>query len=139
MLPVPARTRRSQSLDGLGQGSAAASIARAVRGAGTLAASQVRSVTFRSQISPDIELDPFQAVSTGQQPVAKPRTVGEYGLRELFLRAVRPALDLDTSFGVLRIAPWGEPKPLFPVFVAGAIIASFVLVGFVVRRIRRRS
>ncbi len=136
MYDVPARTRRSQSLDGLGQGAAASAVAQLAKSAGRAATSQIRSVVFRSQISPDIEIDPV--LESVAEPVAEPRTVGEHGLSELFLRVAKPAFYIDTNFGVLRVAPWGEPKlPLFPLFVAGTIVGGFVLAGFVVRRMRR--
>jgi hypothetical protein len=119
-------TRRSQL--GLGQSSVVGAISSFGR---TLATDQIKGVYFRSQVSPDIELDPSQM--SGERP----RTLSEGGISELFLRVAKPAMYVDTTMGAVRVAPWGEPKlNLFPVILAGTLIGGALVAGLIARGLR---
>jgi len=123
-------TRRSQlPLGGLGESEimqAIASIGREV------AADQIQGIYFRSQISPDIELDPVQVLS------GEKRTVAQGGVSEGFLQFAKPAVYLDTKLGSIRIAPWGEPNPwMFPLVAIGSVAGLAVLVGVILKAVRK--
>jgi len=119
-------TRRSQlPLAGLGAGAASGFL----RSVGDVASKQIQGVTFRSTISPDINLTGGEA--TGDQP--RPSRFSE-----LFLQFTKPTVYVDTSLGTLRIAPWGEPQiNLFPVVVVGTVVGLAVIAGLVVRGLRK--
>jgi hypothetical protein len=123
-------TRRSQ-LHGLGLNPG--EINRVVRavgaGAGDVVASQINGVTFRSQLSPDIDLTGRQAL--GQDPAPG-------GVSELFMQISKPAVYVDTSLGTMRIAPWGEPNMnLYPIFIIGTLVGAGALLGLIVRGLRK--
>ena len=115
MVPAPI-TRRSQ-LHGLG--ASGRDLASAISSVvGKTAEGAIHGVTYRSQISPDIEL-------TARQALGLDKTEGGFG--QIFMALSKPAVYVDTDLGVIRIAPWGEPKlNLFPIM----LIAS----GFVAKR-----
>lgn len=124
MVPAPI-TRRSQ-LEGLGQTSISRAISSVTRQA---AIESVKGVTFRSQFSPDIALSGPQA--TGAEDAGG-------GIGQLFMRLSKPSIYVDTHLGVIRIAPWGEPKlNLFPLFLVGTIVGTAVVAGLIIRGIRK--
>lgn len=95
-----------------------------------LGRSSVKRVVFRSQISPDVVLDPAQQT---------PRAASQGGVSELFLRAAKPALYADTPVGSFSVAPWGEPRTnYFPLLVGGLAIFAALGAGFMVRGLRKR-
>ena len=97
-----------------------------------LASSQIKGVFFRSQISPDIQLDPI-AVMQGL-----PRSFSEGGVSEMFLKFAKPAIYLDTQFGSLKVAPWGEPKTnFFPLLLIGTVLGGAVVGGLIYKRLRK--
>jgi len=90
---------------------------------------QIRAVRFRSQVSPLVSVDPHQKA---------PRTASQDAGGEALLRFIRPSMELDTSFGPVRIEPWGEPTGnyFWPVaFALGLGVA--VGVGVIIRAARR--
>lgn len=125
-------TRRSQVFAGLGAPPAPNAIALAnklVKGAGNLVSDQVKGVTFRSQIAPDIDLTAAQAV--GQEPP-------KGGMSELFMQVTKPAVYVDTSLGTFRIAPWGEPTVnLYPILLIGTIVGIGAIAGILWRGLRK--
>lgn len=127
---VPAITRRSQ-LHGLGlqQGDIARAAIAASGAAGDIALDQIKGVTFRSQLSPDIPLTARQAV--GAEPAPS-------GVGELFMSISKPAVYVDTSLGTIRLAPWGEPTMnLYPVFLIGTLVGLGALAGLIYRGIKK--
>jgi len=119
-------TRRSQlPLAGLGAGAASGFL----RSVGDVASKQVQGVTFRSAISPDINLTGGEA--TGEQP-------RQSRFSELFLQFTKPTVYVDTTLGTLKIAPWGEPQMnLFPVILVGTVVGLAALAGLIVRGLRK--
>lgn len=114
--------------DGLGASDLVSTIKSVGRAVTT---DQIRGVVFRSQISPDVPVDPVRAMS------GEPRPVSEGGLSELFLRIAKPAFYLDTTYGSVRLAPWGEPAiNLYPVFLIGTLVGGALLAGAVARGLR---
>lgn len=89
----------------------------------------VRRVTLRSNISPDISLDPAQA--TG----ARPRR-GRFS--EALLRFAKPEIEVETPAGAIRVAPYGPPTTnlFWPVVILGTAGAAALTI-LAVRRIRR--
>lgn len=86
-----------------------------------LAGAAIGKITFRSQVSPEVEVDPFAAPEE-QKRDAPPSA---------FLGFVRPAVTLETAVGTRTIAPYGEPDAnYFPLFVAGAgVLGLLTLIG----------
>jgi len=122
-----ARRRTNRRYPSLGQ----IDIAKAVAG---LASSQVKGGFFRSQISPDIRLDPLEVMS------GTARTFGQGGVSEMFLNFAKPAVYLDTSFGSLKIAPWGEPKfNYFPLLILGTAVGGAVVAGMIWKQLKKRT
>jgi len=108
---------------------AAAAIIKAANsiaeGGGDLALSQINGVTFRSQISPDVDLTAEQAV--GNEPTSG-------GMGEIFMRIMKPSVYVDTSLGTFRITPWGEPTlNLYPLLLLGAVVGAGALAGVIWR------
>jgi hypothetical protein len=99
-----------------------------------LASSQIKGVFFRSQVSPDIKLDPLEIIR------GAPRTFSEGGVSEAFLKFVKPAVYLDTNWGSLKVAPWGEPKTnYFPFLLIGTVLGGAVVGGLIWRGLKRRK
>ena len=95
------------------------------------ASDQVRGVYFRSQISPDIDIDPT-ALMAGRK-----REFSEGGLSELFLRVAKPSVYVDTTLGSIRIAPWGEPRfNLLPLLLIGTAVGGAVALGLIARGLK---
>lgn len=99
----------------------------------TVAGQQVRSITFASQVSPTVVVDPHQ------QSPRTPAQAAQAGGGEALLRFIKPAMRLDTSFGPMTIAPWGEPRAnyFWPIVILGGLAAA-VAGGLIVRGLRRR-
>ena len=112
-------TRRSQ-LNGLG-----ASLISDV--ASGIARGSVKSVTFRSQISPDYSYDPNAPIRPGG---------GGFG--QILMQIVKPEVEVDTAAGRVSMAPWGKPTlPLFPLAVGVVILGAAAVAGLVVRGLRK--
>jgi hypothetical protein len=88
----------------------------------------VRRVTIRSNLSPDISLDPREAAGPGGMvaagkdapPVAGVRRRG--GFSEAIMAFAKPEIEVETPIGVVRVAPWGQPTTnlFWPVVIIGA-------------------
>jgi hypothetical protein len=128
MAMVPAHITRRSQLAGLGS---AADIARAISSVASETASKsIHGVRFRSQVSPDLDLTPRQAM--GQEP-----TDGGFG--QVFMAVAKPAVYVDTDLGVIKIAPWGEPNlNLFPLAMIAAGVGLATVAGLIIRGIRSR-
>lgn len=114
---------RATGMGGLGADSIMSAIFEAGR-------RQVRQARFRSQLSPTVSVDPNQQT---------PRTAAQGGFSETMLRAVKPALDLETTGGWITIAPWGEPQTnYFPLVVVGGCVLGALGIGLMIRGMRRR-
>jgi hypothetical protein len=97
---------------------------------GQVARRSIRRVTFRSAVSPEIELDPNQE---------GPRSSGQGGGGEAFLRFAKPAWYLDIGGSVVKLAPWGEPTTnYFPLLAGAAVVVGALGVGLAIRGLRRR-
>jgi hypothetical protein len=121
--PARRRIRRRMTQAGLGDDSIMGAIMQAGKRG-------IRRVVFRSAISPEIELDPNQE---------GPRTAGQGGGSEAFLRFAKPAWYLDVGGSVVKLAFWGEPTTnYFPLIAGAAVIAGAVGLGLVIRGLRRR-
>lgn len=112
-------TRRSQ-MNGLGAsiiGDVAAGVARG----------SIKTVTFRSQISPAYSYDPNQpSRSTG----------GGFG--QVLMQIVKPEVVVDTAAGQVSMAPWGKPNAnFFPLALGVVLLGGAALAGLVVRGIRK--
>lgn len=102
------------------QGGNASALAQAVAGAA------VQSITFRSQVSPPISVNPFSPT-----PPAPP---GPNPLMSL----IRPAIDVQTAAGTMTIAPYGAPSAnYFPWLVAGLALAALGGIALVTAIARR--
>lgn len=95
--------------------------------ASSLARAAIRSVTVRSSITPALTVDPFAPAGAQAQG-------GGGGLGELLLRAVAPAVDLETAAGPVTIAPWGEPRPVVGFVLAAVTVAGAAALGWLVLR-----
>lgn len=89
-----------------------ASGARQAVGTGGL----VRSVTLRSSVSPDMNLDPR---TMGGPSAGAPRRRG--GFSEGLMAFVKPEIEVMTAAGPIHIAPWGRPRTnyFWPVVIVG--------------------
>lgn len=133
----PAR-RPQAPLHGMGDaGSAVSRLVGSVASAGV-----VRSVTIRSNISPDITLDPrAYAVDprTGRPMGGERRGV----FTEALLRFAKPEIEVETAAGRIRVAPYGAPTTnlFWPVVIFGAMggIALGILAVKQMRKNRRRA
>lgn len=133
--PVTPITRRSQlmyakrlgipGLDGMGASASdlASSVSKFVSsGAG----GAVKRVTIRSNLSPDITLDPREAAGpTGSVPGAPPGTGFRRrgGFSEALLAFAKPEIEVETPVGIVRVAPWGPPTTnlFWPVVILGTM------------------
>lgn len=117
-----ARTRSRRQHGGFGSlgESDAVAIGRAIGQAA------VQDVTFRTQITPDVAINPFApgAPTANQSPTM-----------DWFLRYVmKPSVRVTTPAGVFEEAPWGRPTGnFFPILAAGAVLGGVLLVGVVYR------
>jgi hypothetical protein len=89
----------------------------------------IHSVQIRSNLSPPIELTGGQA--SGSEPWAR-------NASNFLLGLAKPQIVLDTTLGPIEVAPWGRPSgAAYPLVMAGMIVGSAVLLGLIVRGIRR--
>lgn len=94
-------------------------IAQAVSGnwasvAGTLAAANIGSVTFRSQVSPDVTVDPFAPAPPDTAP-------------NPFMLFVKPEITVRDRQGqiIASVAPYGAPTENYvPRLVIGGIVMA---------------
>ncbi len=95
--------------------------------ASALAKGLVKSVTVRSQITPDYTYDPWAPV-----PEAPPGGGGSF-----LMDLVKPEITVETSAGPVAIAPYGAPTENYvPHVVFGglaAVIGAFMLVVWIAR------
>jgi hypothetical protein len=92
----------------------------------------VRSVQFRSSISPDIDLDPRTAAGPS---AGMPRRRG--GFSEGLMAFVKPEVVVMTAGGPIRLAPWGRPTTnyFWPVVILG-VAGTLALSALALRGIR---
>jgi hypothetical protein len=79
--------------------------------AGNMATSTFRSVTIRSQITPDFTYDP-------NAPTRPASGLSEWVLKNI----IRPTVEVQTPAGPVQLAPYGPPRfNLFPLLVIGSV------------------
>jgi len=101
-------------------------VSSAISGA---AANPIRSVTFRSTLSPSVTYT--GADLTGQSS----RTPG---IGEFFLAALKPTFDVNTIAGTVTVAPYGEPGPLSRILAIGVAGMALGLTGtYIYRKIKK--
>ena len=102
----------------------------ALRTAGAVARTQIRRGVFRSQLSPEVAYDP--------NAVAPRTATSGGGLSEWIMSIVKPEIELDTTIGVLRTAPWGRPtRNYLPLVGVAAAVGAAVVIGLVVKGLRK--
>lgn len=141
---TPVITRRPQAAafqQGYGMGDVSSTVRRLV---GDTVASSVSRVVIRSNLSPDIVLDPRELGPTGTLPGRDGVAPGEGyrrqgGIAESLLAFVRPEIEIDTIAGQVRVAPWGPPTTnlFWPLAIVGATGLA-VLTILAVKQLRRR-
>ncbi len=91
----------------------------------SVAKGMVKSVTFRSQVTPDYTYDPWAPSPPPQE--------GSGWLMEL----VKPSVEVQTSAGPVLIEPYGTPTenygPVVAVGALGALAAAVYAVWWVAR------
>lgn len=98
-----------------------------------VARDQVKGVYFRSQLTPDIEIDANTALG-----LADPRSFSDAPVSEAMMRITKPAMYVDTNLGVMKLAPWGEPTlNLYPLVVIGGLAGLATTVGILVRALSK--
>ncbi len=126
LIPSTRRSRRSRPLyarQGM-HGSVDDAISALKSGASSLAKNSVRRVVLRSNLSPDIVLDPREASGSVKRKGA---------FSEALLAFAKPEIELDTVAGRIRVAPWGPPTtnlfwPLTIIGVAGVSALAILAV-----------
>jgi hypothetical protein len=87
----------------------------------------VQSVTFRSQVTPEFEFDPW-----AQQQ--EPPVEGE----SMLMKLVKPSFVLNTAGGPVEIAPYGTPTGnYFPLLLGAAAlmaVGAIVGIGYIARK-----
>ena len=98
-------------------------------GAADVARSQIRTVVLRSNVSPDIVLTPEQALGPDQGGVQR-----RGGFQEFLWSWAKPEIEVNTAFGSVRVAPWGEPTTnlFWPTVILGT--AGAVAIGVLAYR-----
>lgn len=90
----------------------------------------VRKVTFRSQLTPPYEYDPWSP--------SPPPSESQSWLMDL----VKPEVIVDTAAGPISIAPYGVPEADYSILAAAGAVATLVgavvAIGWVARATRRR-
>lgn len=133
---TPARRlaqRRPYGFRGLGAGPDLASVVSSVaRGVATGGA--VRSITIRSNISPDITIDP-RAYDENGQPLPGQQRSGQFA--EALLKFSKLEIDVDTPAGMIRVAPYGRPETniFWPVVILG-VCGGVALAILVTRQLK---
>jgi hypothetical protein len=95
----------------------------------SLAQGAVKSVTFRSQVTPDYTYDPWA-------PAPPPPPDEGSGW---LMNFVKPAVTIETAMGPVEVAPYGEPTENYgQVVLAGglaALVGVIVLIGWLARKV----
>lgn len=117
-------------------------LASAVSRLASQASGAVRSVTLRSNISPDITLDPRQASGVDESGRLLPGRRGMFS--EALLRFAKPEILVDTPAGVIRVAPYGRPTTnlFWPVMIlgtAGGVALGILVFKSLSKKRRRRA
>lgn len=92
----------------------------------SLARAAVRNVTVRSNVTPDVEVDPFAPApepGPGGAPGSQVSSAGG-GIGGLLLGLLQPAVYLDTPAGTIPVEPWGKPDNTRAVLVGVAATAA---------------
>lgn len=88
-------------------------------GAASVLASSVRSVTLRSQVTPEVTWRPGARGAPG----AAQQSGGGFGA--WLLSVVRPDVEVDTAMGKFRVAPYGTADATYwPLLAAGGAIVG---------------
>lgn len=90
-----------------------------------LASTVVKGARFKSQIAPTAYVTPEDIFAPNENARASESQFSLMGL-------VRPAVELDTVGGTVKVAPWGDPIEgvyFYPLVIGGLIVAGLVLKG----------
>lgn len=103
-------------------------VSRALETASSGLQSQVRRVTLRSNLSPEITLSPAEAAGPDRGGIRR-----QGGLSEFLWGIAKPEIEVETSVGTFRVAAWGRPTtnlfwPLVILGGAGAIAIGVLAV-----------
>lgn len=74
-------------------------VSRIVSGARGLTQGSVKRITLRSNFTPDVDYSWAESQAGARK--------GDFS--ELFWRLAKPEIEVETSFGTIRSAPYGEP------------------------------
>lgn len=117
MSKIPVGHYMGESLADQAKRLASTAVKQATSGAtGMVQGGLIRSVTLRSSVSPDIDIDPSMASGPSG---GFPKRAG--GFSEAVMAFVKPEIEVVTAAGPIHIAPWGRPTTnwFWPVLIVG--------------------